>query len=66
MRSVCNKGSQVFKTECLCAFSNHFHATCLTVMAHFVHIHMLQSHVEIEDYSVAYFNRIAEFKVPYR
>ena len=26
---------------------------------------MWQSHVEIEDYSVAYFDRIAAFKVPY-
>ena len=29
-------------------------------------IYMWQSHVEIEGYSVAYFNRIAVFKVPYR
>ena len=29
-------------------------------------IHMWQSHVEIEDYFVAYFDRIAAFKVPYR
>ena len=28
--------------------------------------HMWQSRVEIEDYSVMYFNRIAEFKVLYR
>ena len=27
--------------------------------------YMWQSRVEIEDYSVAYFNRIAVFKVPY-
>ena len=29
------------------------------------HSHMSQSRVEIEDYSVAYFNRIAAFEVPY-
>ena len=29
-------------------------------------IHMWQSHVEIEDYFVVYFDRIATFKVPYR
>ena len=28
-------------------------------------IHMWQSRVEIEDYSVAYFDHIAAFKVPY-
>ena len=28
-------------------------------------IHMWQSHVEIEGYSVAYFDRIAAFKAPY-
>ena len=65
MRSVCKEGSQYFKTEYLCASSNHFHATRLTVIAHIVHIHMLQSRVEIEDYSIAYFDHIAEFKVPY-
>ena len=27
---------------------------------------MCQSHVEIEGYSVAYFDRIAAFEVPYR
>ena len=30
------------------------------------HIHMWQSRVEIEGYSVAYFDRIAAFKAPYR
>ena len=29
-------------------------------------LHMWKSRVEIEDYSVAYFHRIAAFKVPYR
>ena len=44
---------------------NHFHAARLTVMAHIVYIHMLDSHVEIEDHSVAYFDHIAEFKALY-
>ena len=66
MRSVCKESSQLLNTECLCASSNYFHATCLTVMAHIVHIHMLQSRVDIKDYSVAYFNHIAEFKAPFR
>ena len=30
------------------------------------HIHMWQSRVEIEGYSVAYFDRIAAFEVRYR
>ena len=66
MHSVCKEGSQLFKTECLCASSNYFHVTRLTVIAHIVHIHMLQSRVEIKDYFVAYFNHIAEFKAPFR
>ena len=45
--------------------SEHFRATPLTVMAHIVHIHMLQSRLLIKDYSIAYFDHIAEFKVPY-
>ena len=29
-------------------------------------LHMCQSRVEIEGYSIAYFNRIAAFEAPYR
>ena len=30
-----------------------------------VQVHMWQSHVEIEGYSIAYFDHIAAFEVPY-
>ena len=30
-----------------------------------IHVHMWQSRVEIEGYSVVYFDRIAAFEVPY-
>ena len=46
-------------------------ATWFVYQGHFVNFvdhviqHMWQSHVEIEDYSVAHFNYIATFEAPY-
>ena len=36
-----------------------------TVSTFYMYIHMWQSRVEIEGYSIAYFERIAVFEAPY-
>ena len=36
------------------------------ILMHSWHTYMWKSHIEIKGYSVAYFNRIAMFEVPYR